>query len=325
MNYYNYNIELPFSKKVINFKEITTKQQIILAKANLSFPESTSNYFDYNNFIVKIISECIENPQDLNQINLVDYILFLTKIRIISIGSTINLITETKGEIKSAKTTLNLNHFLKSLYEAGVNSLIDDTIVENNVEVKICFPFLNSIKVFQDIINQKTNNYEAFIESYQEFIEYIKIRDKKILFFNFKTEEKKNILDKLSISIIKKIQDKIIEVLKVLTTSELWGVSNFKEHTFNFYNLSFVDFIRLFFSNDIKNVYKEICFMSNRGLTPEYILNLSPMERMIHISIVKEQIGAENKQPEADYDPYSISKGSKDLQDLALEFGDTPP
>ena len=87
MQYYNYSAELPFSKKTLKFREITTEEQLILAKANLSFPNDKTNYFDFNNFVIETLSNCIENKNDFKKLNIIDFVLFLTKIRIISIGN----------------------------------------------------------------------------------------------------------------------------------------------------------------------------------------------------------------------------------------------
>jgi hypothetical protein len=319
VQYYNYSAELPFSKKTLKFREITTEEQLILAKANLSFPNDKTNYFDFNNFVIETLSNCIENKNDFKKLNIIDFVLFLTKIRIVSIGNVIELATNSNN--KKVKTQINLNLFLKNLYNASIESLDNNIIIENNVEVKLGWPDLNSIKIFQELINQEKNQYKIFVDSFHEFIEYIKIKDKKILFLSFDQSQKLKIIEKLSVSLIKKVQEKILESLRILMTYDLWNVSTFKDHTFNFYNLNFIDFIRLFFSYDIRSVYQEICYMSAKGLDANYILKLSPLERKIHFSVIQEQ-----NQVEGERNNNQINlNSSKALQDLALEFGDEAP
>jgi len=109
VEYYNYNIELPFSKKVVAFREINTNEQMALAKANLSFNNSKDNYFPFNNFVLTTVKNILENKNDFDKINIVDYMLFLTKLRIVSIGNIITLTTESKNkEFKSTKTTIDI-------------------------------------------------------------------------------------------------------------------------------------------------------------------------------------------------------------------------
>jgi hypothetical protein len=331
VDYYNYNTELPFSNKKIKFREITTKEQLILAKANLSFPNTIENHKDFNDFVFKTIKNCIETQENFENINIIDYILFLTKLRIISIGSIMEFVSESKNsEVKSVKTTLDLNLFLKNLYYGALKSLKNNIFKENDVEVKISWPNVNSIKIFQEVLNKEASEYDIFLETFQEFVEYIKIKDKKIVLNNFSKEQKLKILEKISSSLMKKIQDSIVFIIKTMNETDLWGVSSFNQYTFNIYNLSFVNFIRLFFAYDVKTIYQDIYYMAAESLPPEYVLSLSPAERKVHSSIIIEA----RKRKEGEQTPdlnrinqnyTSKSKVSKDVQDLALEFGQTPP
>jgi hypothetical protein len=330
VEYYNYSTELPFSKKKIKFREFTTKEQIVLAKANLSFANTKENYFDYNDFIIKTIKNCLENKNDFDNINIMDYILFLTKLRIISIGSTIEFVTESNHkEAKTTKITLDLNIFLKNLYFGAINSLSEPIISENNVEIKLNWPNINSIELFQSLINEKKSDYEKFSNSFQEFIEYVKINDKKIIFLNFSTEEKTKIVEKISVSLLKKVQNTISESLSKLAQCDLFNLSAFKDYIFNFYHLTFIDFIRLFFSGDIRSIYQELYFLGGESLSQEYILNISPAERKIYSSIInearKKKSGGDSSERVAEISNKYSGSASKEIQDLALEFGQTPP
>ena len=104
----------------------------------------------------------------------------------------------------------------------------------------------------------------------------------------------------------------------------MWGISAFKDHKFNFYNLNFIDFIRLFFSYDVKSIYKEIFYMANQGLNPDYILKISPSERRIYSAIIEEKRKLESNQDGYNYDKIG-KKISSEVEELALEFGDTVP
>jgi len=321
VEYYNYSTDLPFSKKILRFRELNSKDQIMLAKANLSLENSKENYYEFNRFVIKIIKNCLEKPEDFDNINLIDYILFVTKLRIVSVGSIINLISEsTNKEFKSVKTQLDLNIFLKNLYNVSIEAMVDDVVQENNIEIKINWPTIGSIKFFQDILLSNRNEYQLFSDSFQEFIEHVKINDTLIPFLNFTTEQKITITDKLSISLLKKVKEKILEALKFIMAYDLWEISTFKNYNFNFYTLNYTDSIRLFFSNDIKGLFQEIYYMAKEGLTPEYLLKLSPLERRIHFNIIEESKRSQNN--ETSYDFEKINKTSSELEDLALEFVD---
>jgi len=323
VEYYNYSTELPFSGKKIRFKEITTQQQIALAKANLSFPNTKNNYFDYNDFVLKTIKNSLENKEELDDINIVDYVLFLTKLRIISVGSIIELITKTDNqEFKTAKTTIDLNLFLKNLYFGATEAIKENLITEGNMEIKIGWPTVKSIKTFQQIID---NDYKIIFDSFQEFIEYIKIDDKKIIFSNFNSTQRNEIFCKLSVSMLKKVQELILENVKKLNQCNLFGIESFKNNTFNLYNLSFIDFIRLFFTYDVRSLYQEIYFMAGENLLPEYVLTISPAERKVYSSIIIETRKKRENSQNDGVDNMIKSNSSKTVRDLALEFGQTPP
>jgi hypothetical protein len=325
VEYYNYNIELPFSKKVVAFREINTNEQMALAKANLSFNNSKENYFPFNNFVLTTVKNILENKNDFDKINIVDYMLFLTKLRIVSIGNIITLTTESKNkEFKSTKTTIDLNVFLKNLYSCATEALVDSILLENNIEVKLGWPTVRSIKLFQDLLTLEKNQYQIFNETYHEFIEYIKINDKKISFNDFSLKQKIDLMDELSISMIKKIKDKVLDCIKYVLTYDLFGISTFKDYTFNFFNLNFIDYIRLFYSNDVRAIYQEISYLAKSGITPEYVLGISPSERKIYSTLVQEAKKMENKQDNYDFNKIN-SNSSRAVQDLALEFGDSPP
>jgi len=323
VKYYNYSTELPFSKKNLKFREITSKEQIILAKANLSFENSKENHCEFNEFVIQIIKNCLEKPEDFDDINIIDYVLFITKLRIISVGNIIELMTESQNpEFKNAKTTLNLNIFLKNLYESAMEAIIDNVVSENDVEIGLNWPNIKSIKIFQKILLENKSEYEMFSDSFQEFVEYIKIKDKKISFLKFNTEQKIEIIEKLSVSLIKKAQEKVLDALKFIMNYDLWQVSSFKNQNFNFYNLNYTNIIRLFFSNNIKNIFQEIYYMAKEGLPPSYVQEISPIERKIHLNLIEDSKRTENN--ETSYDFNKINKNSsKELQDLALEFDDT--
>lgn len=323
MEYYNYNIELPFSKKNFNFREINTSEQIALSKATIIFSKN-KEALNYNNFIINVIQNCVENKKDFLDLNVIDYILFLTKVRIVSIGGGIELQSEgTDKNVKSVKITLDLNLFLKNLYEGSLKALEKNVIKEKEIEIKLKWPDVSSLDVF--VKKEAKNDFELFLNSYQEFIDYIKIEKEIINFKKFTTKQKIKILDGLSISLTKKLQETIIEMLNFLKSYDLWGISILKDYTFHLYNLGFVDFIRLFFTYDLKSLYKELYYFSNANLPPDYILKISQSERKIYSSIIEEhQRTMENK--ETKYDFQKINKtGAKTVEDLALEFGDVPP
>ena len=193
----------------------------------------------------------------------------------------------------------------------------NNTIVENNISIKLNWPTIKTINLFSDYIIADKNIYESINDSIQEFIEYVKINDKKIQFNVFNSKQKNDLLDSLPMHLKLQTQNKIFEALKDLITTEIFDVSIFKDQRFNIYNLNFIEHIRMIFSYDVKSIYSEIYFLANCNLNPEYILSISPSERRIYMSIIQEQRSKrDGNQPD---------QNSEALKDLALEFGEELP
>ena len=288
MIFFNYNVEFPFSNKKIYFRELNTKEQLALAKANLTFGNDKESLVEYNNFVLEIISNCIKDPKQLTQINIVEYVLFLVKLRIISVGNQIEFLS-TENNIKT-KIKLDLKSYLNNLYVASTKLLENDNDIvrHEHIEIKLNWPNISSSDMFLRFLLEEKNYYDCINDSLIEYIEYIKFKDKKILFNEFNKTQKNEIFDTLSFSLRLKIIEKLSEQLKCLFECEVFDVSTFKQQKFNFYNLSFIEHIKLFYSYDVKSIHQELYFLSNCNLPPEYIMTVSPIERRLYFSIVEE-------------------------------------
>lgn len=322
MNYFNYTVELPFSNKKIFFRELTTSEQLALSKANLSFGSDKTSLYDYHEFVLEIISNCVKNKNDLLDINIIEYVLFLVKLKIVSSGNQIEFFLNSENKTKT-KIKLDLKSYLNNLYNAS-SFLYDETniIKEDKIEIKINWPYLSAISVFYNFL-LKEKDYNNFIEdSIVEFIDYISINKNKILMKRFNFTEKTECFNKLPCSIRKKTSEKLIEFLKKLFEFQLFDIQMFSDQKFNFYNLSFIEHIKLFFSYDIKSIHQELYFLSNCGLSPDYIMKVSPNERKLYFSIIQDHKREQSKSSS----PENMQQdNNKSLQDLALEFGDDMP
>lgn len=329
MSFFNYTLDLPYTKIKIKYREINTKEQIYLAKANLSFPNTKESYIDYNNFLLSLLTNCIDNFEDFKKINIVEYVLFLTKLRIISVGNTMEFVMENDSKVKT-KIKINLNSYLLKLYEASNFFENDENIIKNeNIEVKLNWPSLKSIDLFNELFLKQKSEYELLDETLQEYIDWIKISDKIINFSLFDSKQKNKLLNTLPFQIKSKIQNKIIESLGKLLTEELFDVGFFKEQKFNFYNLSFLEHVKILFSNDIKSLFYEVFILSSSNISSDYIMSLSPNERKMYLSILEEQKKREDKSSSGAFDniqdDFDPNEPSQAVKDLAFEFNDDLP
>lgn len=319
MEYYSQSLDLPFSKVTLNFRELKTNEQILLAKANLNFSNKKEDCLNYHSFVLNLISNCVQNKEILNNIDVIEYILFLVKFRMISVGTGVTFFLNTGGKEKT-KLNVDLRTYLTNLYNASLCIEDNKFLNENDVEIKLKWPSISSLKLFHSILLNNTNEYNLINDTLHEFVDYIKFKNKKIVLNNFNLEEKKYIFDKISVSLKQKIQEIVISIITKLFESDLFGLEYFKDYKFNFYTLSFLEHLKLFFSYDVKSLYQEIYILSGCGLSTDYIMQISPSERNIYFSIMQEQKNNQNKKSSPEEELKNQS-----LNDLALEFGDVPP
>ena len=164
MQYYNHNLDLPYSKLNIKFRELTTNEQLVLSKTNLILEYNTSGFYEYFNFLNDVIKNCVKDYNDILKLDIIEFVLLITKIRSISIGNTIEFFLENKddSDIKKQKITLNLNYFIKKLYEISNNFFEDDNnkIIDKNITVTLKYPSIKNIEIFSN-----TKTYDNFNES----------------------------------------------------------------------------------------------------------------------------------------------------------------
>jgi hypothetical protein len=326
VDFYNYSVDLPFTKNKIIFRELNTQEQLFLAKANFTHSNDKESMYDYFLFVKKIIENCVEDKNILNRINIVEYVLFLVKLRIVSIGSSMEFFLNNKSPTKT-KVQIDLKNYLISLYKASdfLEKEENNLIFYKNIKVKLNWPMVQSLENFSKMVLENKSQYEIFNESVQEYIESIEIKNNKILCGNFDFKQKNNLIDSLNLKVKNQIQDKIIEGLKILFEAEVFDVGDFKNQKFNFYNFSFIEHIKLFFSYDVRSIYQEIYLLASCNLNPEYVLSVSPSERNVYLKIFQQQRKSQEKSSSGVDFATQNGNISNDVKNLAAEFGDVPP
>jgi hypothetical protein len=116
MDYYDYSVDLPYTKTKINYRELTTQEQILLAKANVNFPSTKESMYEYYKYSKSVILNCIKNKEDFEKINIIEYVLFLARLRITSFGPTMEFYLKEGDDKKKLKIQIDLNKYLYNLY-----------------------------------------------------------------------------------------------------------------------------------------------------------------------------------------------------------------
>jgi hypothetical protein len=311
-----YTVDLPFSGITLIFRELNSKEQLALAKINIILPANDDNILDYSSVLRRIILGCVENKKDFSKINLLDYILFITKLRIISIGDELELYIKKTDSEESSKITINLNLFMKNLYEVGTEILRNNTLLYKDIEVVLDFPSIESEKILIDRSNM--NHIEHILITIPEYIKFIKIKDNYIDIKNFASKEKMEIYEKLPVSLRTEIQMKVLNFINKLAEKDILGLPNIDIIKFNFYNNSHQQLARFFFSNDLRSIYRDYYILASKKIDPSFINGLSISERRVFMSFVEEEIKAREENTSSSI---PISKNSTSLEDLMDEFG----
>jgi hypothetical protein len=191
MEYYLYSVDLPFSRKTISYREINSREQLVLSKIDTMYDfNNTENVFEYCKNFRKIILNCVENKEDFLKLNIIDYILFLIKLRIISFGNDIVLEFEKKDQEMKQKVSLDLNVLMKNIFDLANKSFQDKELKFENISIALDWPKMESELVF---INKEEIDIEKQIMStITEYIKIIKIKE-KIIDFGILTIEEKNL------------------------------------------------------------------------------------------------------------------------------------
>ena len=311
---YLYTVSLPFTNTEIIYKELCSKQQLNLCKINILFPinSENSNIVEYSKLFKKIILECIENKNDFKKLNLIDYIFFITKLRIISIGSELNLILHSDEQSnKEIKITIDLNFFMKSLYQVCLECLNDNILTFNNLKIIIDWPLISSEEDFYTMEGNKT-----ITSSMPKFIKTIILNEVNTIdFHNLETDQQIKIYDNLPVSVKNKLEQKIYSMIELLSNSNLFGIKIMDGFNFNFYNTSYQRFIRYLFSGNIRNIYQEYYILASKNINPEYVDKLSISDRTVYCSFIEEEVKARNESSNSNSDV-----NMTDLQKLMNEF-----
>lgn len=313
MDCYNNNLDLPFSKKKIYFRELNTKEQLLITKANISFTRTIEDSKEYHSYVLGIILNCIKNKEDFLKINIIEYILFLLKLRILSVGSEIEfLMNNTKNK---TKLTIDLKKYMFNLYNIANKIDSDEYIIsKNDFKIKINWPFLNNISNFDMSETRDFDRYQSFESSLVNYIENITISDKKINFIDFNQNDRNNIFNKIPAIIKNEIEKKVLNLINDLTDQNLFGLDVLEKYKFNIYNMNFVEHIKIIFSYDLKSLYKEIYYLAVNNLPPEFVFQISDFERKTFLTIIQEENQKSDKSNE------SSSEYSDAVKKLAVEF-----
>jgi hypothetical protein len=323
-----YKVDFPFSERIINFKELNTKNQLDIEKINLYYPQTSEFSIDYHENFLKIVKECVENKEVFDKLNIIEYVLFCLKLRIVSIGNNIEFnVKNDRDDVNNVNIKINLSEIMQNILNLSLNSLQEYYILDDVTDmlITIGFPSLNSVKYFSDWMLSGKDIGEVVIESLPFFIKQVKIKNDILDLNNFSFEQRTKVYDTFPVSLKNKIEQLIIGCISKIGENNVFGIEYFKDEKINFYNLFFVNFLRVIFSQNPKSIYEEIYILSNFHVDSNYVMSISPSERKVFISFIKSQQKSKESSTDTITNDMQNMKNSSAVDDLAVEFGDIPP
>lgn len=316
---YVYNIDLPFCGKTIFFRELNSAEQLALTKANYVIP-ITDDQKHYASYVREVIKGCVKNKEVLEEINLLEYVMLITKIRILSFGPSLDLQYEEGGQ--TIKLNIDLQTFINNLYQGstnfeGQNLEIDTKDIKVTAVLK--WPDL-SCEEFLLAVDPKN----ALLDSIGVYIKNINIiQDGNAIFpesLSVSYSEWQKVYQKLPIAARTEISSKISAGLENLKSQNLFDIERLKGYTFSFYNQMYLNIFRWLFTFNLQDIYREYYILASHNIQPEYINGVTATVRKIFMSYHMEEQESRSAGPKD-----GIDLPSSSVEKLAREFGDIAP
>jgi hypothetical protein len=302
---------LPFSKIQLSYRDINTKEQLVLSKANIYFPSDDEHDAEYAKALKSIVSNCVENKEDFFKLNLIDYILFVTKLKIVTNGNQLDIEYSDQESNQKIKMTLDLLIFMRILYETASKVMKNNTIRDKNIKVTLGWPSINSEELF---LNSKEKGTDFILSTISEYIKTVSIDDTNFINLeNFNTNQKNTIYESLPIRLRDRIQNFVFDSIKAFSEINLFNLPRMDYFKFNLYNKNYINLFRLFFSLELKSIYQDYYKLASKNIDPFYVDTMPISDRKVFSSFVDEEIKTRSESSSNDGSTTS-------LDDLIGEF-----
>jgi len=294
MELYLYSVEMPFSGVKLFYREMSSKEQIYVSKAHTMLPLDPEYTEDYGRALQKVVLQCVENKEDFYKLNIIEYILFLCKLRIVSIGEEIELQfqnpVEEETDQKKIKLTLNLSTLMRNLYNTTKDILTTEELQIDQLNIKFEWPLINSEHFFLK------PNKDLLIDSVALYIKSFTLNDKTFHMKDFNTSQKLEMFEKFPIKYQSKIQDIVFNYIKLFSESNIFTDHLADYLNFNFYNSSYQSILRMFFTENLRNLYQQYYILASRKISPSYTDSMTIAERSIYYSFIESESEQQNSE-----------------------------
>ena len=286
MEYYPYALQFPFTKTILNFRELTCYEQLLLCKINNTLPSTSEYRTDYLEVLIELLQSTLKNKSKINDLDIIEFLMFTIRLRCVSINSFIEFAVEGNDE-KNKKIKFDLHNLLKNVYNTGQILHEYDTIESEDTLIKLRWPDLSGEYHFLNLIDK--DNTEKFLSTMCEFVDFIKIKDNTFIFKSLDTKQRKELFDLLPVSLQNIIQTNIVSLLQKISDEPLFELQEFSNYKFEFYNSTIQDIIRFVFANNENSLMVENVFLIGKGFTLNDLNTMSPVAKQNYINHFIEQ------------------------------------
>ena len=291
MNSYVNRIEV-FGKDV-QIKELLLKDYRTILKCLFGDTPNVKNLFENIDIIMEKYSSL--NLYEIEELDFIDYLIILAKIRNISLSGVLKLRMEDDGKI--ATLNLSLSDVIQTFYDIKRDFRKSEKNTFGKYEIVYRLPTLSELAscqyddrfeldatIFIDEIYHNSENICAIQKN-------LPISDRNELFNKLPA--------KYSLKIVKDIKvmdDKLkkINLINLLNHPDIGEKCNLP-FDFNIRNITFL--IKMLFSDDLMSMYESFYTMSEK-MSPEYLDNCTPGEFGLFIKIYESKLKQQNSNPQ---------------------------
>jgi len=265
-------------------RELNTAEQKAIIKSIL-VTQNQNHQTEFLKSFRKIISNCISNPDDLNSITIIEYLLLCLKIAAVSFGANKSIFyndtdPQTNEPIQ-VKYDFNIPTLIHKIYELSTLHSFVPVILENKTTdliFRLGWPKLSHEEEFYNIKIEEKDFLSKSLDILGFFIHSI----------NHNPTEP-NIVEQIPANISSQISNQVFASLNVLSSHNLFPVENVK-FRLQLLNGGYSHLLQLVFNENIHQIYQEILVLAQSAkLDPNYIETIPEVERKLFINLLKAQ------------------------------------
>lgn len=266
-------LHLPACKQIVHLKQMNSNTFLQLQKYIIEDSDEL-----INEFLMNLIKECMREQEIFDSLNCIDKLACLMKIRSISCGDTVVFSNQ-----QNVQGQISMNHILNCMHDINFNvSALHDN---NQVQVMVSLPHTLLLPNISSVI--------------QSCLNAIIFNDSKIEMQKMPNEHVVEILNNLDSHTASYIYKFINNYADDLTLTVFTGNATLQLESIILspFNNSMLDFCKFILKDDLLNLYKNIHTLCSKShLTPEFLMNIPPIEQQLYTKLLIDEIEQTNKQ-----------------------------